>query len=93
MYIVGDMVYAGDPEPVLEVVAVRPLAGHMLWVRFNTGEAKTVDMKPLLHTPVFAPLQDAAVFEKVALDMFGPVWQGEIDIAPEYLYEHGIDAQ
>ena len=64
---------------------------HVLWVRFNTGEAKTVDFKPLLDAPCFQPLKDATVFNEVYIDYGCPVWNvGDIDIAPEYLYENGV---
>lgn len=41
--------------------------------------------------PVFAPLRNLAVFHNFTLDGWTVTWQdGAIDIAPEYLYEHGV---
>lgn len=94
MYIVDGIAYAGDQPPVIKVSGVRPLPDHMLWVRFNTGEAKVFDFKPLLDCPAFRPLADEAVFKGVYIDYGVAVWNdGEIDIAPEALYHDGIDAQ
>lgn len=59
-----------------------------LWLRFSTGETKIFDVKPLLDLPVFKPLSDPEVFKGVYIDYGVTVWNdGEIDIAPETLYE------
>lgn len=88
MYILNDIVYAGEPEPVIKVSGVRPLEDFKLWLRFSTGETKIFDVKPLLDMPVFKPLSDPEVFKGVYIDYGVTVWNdGEIDIAPETLYE------
>lgn len=90
MYIIDDIVYAGNPEPVISVCGVRPLEDYRLWLRFSTGETKIFDVKPLLNKPVFKPLSDPEVFKGVYIDYGVTVWNdGEIDIAPETLYEQG----
>ncbi len=90
MYIIDGIAYAGEQVKPITVCGVRPLAEHRLWVRFSTGEAKVFDFTPLLDTVAFAPLKDMAVFNAVYIDYGVPVWHDEdIDIAPEYLYEHG----
>lgn len=94
MYVLNGIAYAGEPSPILRVIGVRPLADYKLWVRFNTGEAKVFDFKPLLDTPVFAPLKDEAVFKQVYIDYGMAVWQdGDIDIAPEKLYQDGVPVE
>lgn len=91
MYIKDGIAYAGEPAPVLQVSGVRAMDNYMLWVRFNTGEAKVVDFKPLLEKPAFAPLADMETFRGVYIDYGVVVWHdGEIDIAPEALYDRGI---
>ena len=93
MYIVGGIAYAGEPAPVIKVSGVRLMRDHKLWVCFSTGIAKIMDFTPLLKTPAFAPLADEEVFCSVYIDRGVTVWNdGEIDIAPEFLYEHGVDA-
>jgi len=90
MYIINDIACAGE-SPLIQVKSVRPLDDHKLWLRFSTGEEKEFDCKPLLDAPCFKPLRDKATFREVYLDYGVPVWNGgEIDIAPERLYQDGI---
>ena len=90
MYIRDDIAYAGEPRRPIKVSGVRPLDNYQLWIRFNTGEAKTFDFAPLLNEPAFAPLRDKSVFGGVYIDYGVTVWNdGNIDISPEYLYENG----
>lgn len=91
MYIVDGIAYAGDQRPPLKISGVRPMDDYQLWVRFNTGEAKIFDFKPLLGRPAFAPLMDKHIFNEVYIDYGVPVWDdGNIDIAPETLYRDGV---
>ena len=91
MYIVDGIAYAGDRKPVLRVTGVRPLNDFRLWTRFNNGEARVFDFKPLLKMPGYAPLSNIDTFKDVYIDYGVPVWNnGDIDIAPEYLYENGV---
>ncbi len=91
MYIVDGIAYAGEKTPAIKVSGVRPLDNHKLWVRFNTGEVKVFDFTPLLSKPAFAPLADIKTFNEVYIDYGMTVWNnGEIDIAPEFLYEQGV---
>lgn len=90
MYVRNGIAYAGDPKPILKVSGVRPLDNFQLWVRFNNNEARIFDFKPLLNSPAFAPLSNPDVFKSVYIDYGVTVWNnGEIDIAPEALYEEG----
>ena len=94
MYISNGVAYAGEQEPVIKVCGVRPLPGHRLWLRFTTGEAKVFDFTPLLKDAGFAPLADEHTFAGVYIDYGMTVWNdGDIDIAPEYLYQHSEDAE
>lgn len=94
MYIVDGITYAGDPAPVIRVNGVWPMKDHKLWVRFSTGTANIMDFTPLLKTSAFSPLADEEVFRSVYIDRGITVWNdGEINIAPEYLYGHGVDAE
>ena len=94
MYTVDGIAYAGEPhppQPVLRVASVRPLKDWKLRLRFSTGEVKIFDFSPLLNAPCFRPLRDETVFRNVSLEHGVPVWcSGEIDIAPERLYQDGI---
>ena len=64
---------------------------YKLWVRFNTGEAKIFDFKPMLDMPAFAALKNTELFNRVYIDYGVPVWNdGDIDIAPEKIYRDGV---
>lgn len=90
MYILDGIAYSGNRTPKLKVSGVRPMDNYLLWVRFNNGEAKVFDFKPLLEKPAYAPLKDIDVFKGVYIDYGIPVWDdGDIGISPEYLYENG----
>lgn len=92
MYIINGIAYAGEQTPAIEVSGIRAMDDFTLWVRFNNGEARVFDFKPLLSTPAFAPLADADNFRQVYIDYGIPVWMdGDIDISPEYLYEHSAE--
>lgn len=93
MYIRDGIAYAGNATPPLKICGVRPMKDYLLWLRFNTGEIKTFDFKPLLKTPCFVPLQDLDVFNSVYIDYGVTVWNdGDIDISPEFLYDNGVTA-
>ncbi|MBQ7971072.1 MAG: DUF2442 domain-containing protein [Clostridia bacterium] len=94
MYIYNGIVYAGNQEPPLKISGVRPLADHRLWIRFSNGEAKIFDCKPLLEKPAYLPLQNIELFNAAYIDYGIVTWQdGDIDIATEYLYENGVNAE
>ncbi len=91
MFVQNGVVYAQNPAPpLLKVSGVRPLSGHRLWLRFSDGAVKIFNFSPLLSEPAFSPLRSETLFRSVCLDHGIPTWaDGEIDIAPEYLYAHG----
>ena len=93
MYIKNGIAYAGEITPPIKISGVRPMEDYKLWVRFNNGDAKIFDFAPMIESPAFSPLKDKKVFDSVYIDYGVTVWKdGEIDIAPEYLYDHGVPA-
>ena len=89
MYILDGIAYAGEPKMPVKVVGIKVLSDYQLWLRFSNGESRVFDFKPLLDEPCYQPLKDYDVFRDVYIDYGVPVWcGGDIDIAPEYVYEN-----
>jgi hypothetical protein len=75
------------PWRLKEVVA---LPGYRLQVRFLDGLEGTVDMSRLVCSEtagVFAALRDETVFRQVFLEYGAVTWPGEIDLAPDAMYD------
>ena len=54
---------------------------------FNTGEARLFDARPYLERGVFQRLKDLALFKQAYVALDTVCWPGELDIAPESLYD------
>jgi hypothetical protein len=90
MYEKDGVVYAGNPVPLLKVIAVQILDGYCMRLEFSNGEVKEFDFALLLDTPCFQPLREKTLFDSVYLDHGVPSWNGgNIDIAPESLFDAG----
>ena len=76
---------------ILKVIDVEYLGGYKLLCTFNDGVVKTVDLTPLLQYPAYKELVDENLFRQFGLDST-IFWANGADIAPEYLYEHGVTA-
>ena len=84
---------AENPVPIIKIVAVKSLGGYLLDVLFNDGNHRIFDGRILLDGEVFKPLCDLRVFADYKLDYETLTWNnGEIDIAPEYVYTHSKEA-
>lgn len=73
---------------MIQVTSVKTVSDFRLVVTFNTGERRCFDMHPYLQYPVFRRLENPAFFNLARVDYGTVTWPGEIDIAPETLYEH-----
>lgn len=74
---------------VMEVIA---LDGHRLSLSFEDGRRGVFNMVGHLDLPVFVPLRSPALFAQAFLDEGTVAWPGDIDIAPERLWEECADA-
>ncbi len=68
------------------VTAVEATADHRLVLRFDNGERRVFDVKPLLATGRFRELADLRVFSKVGVAFDTIQWENGLDLDPEYLY-------
>jgi hypothetical protein len=70
------------------VVRVIPLPQYRLHVEFDDGVAGIVEIFPRLSGPVFEPLRDETIFQRVMIDPeTGAVcWPDGPDLAPDAMY-------
>lgn len=70
-----------------DVVAVAARAPLTLEVEFADGTSGRVRMEPSHLTGVFDCLRDPAMFEKVYVDRGAVAWPGDLDLAPDAMYD------
>ena len=75
---------------MIEVRSVEALSGYELALTFNSGERRRFDMRPYLRYPVFRRLENPGYFALARVDYGAVTWPGDIDIAPETLYERSV---
>jgi hypothetical protein len=69
-----------------DVVEVRPEPHYCLFVRFKDGLAGHLKLRPEELTGALAPLRDEHFFSQVFIDYGAIAWPGEIDLAPDAMY-------
>jgi hypothetical protein len=70
-----------------DVVEVKPIEALGLFVRFTDGLTGEVRFKPEHLSGVFEPLKDPAYFKQVYVDHGAVAWPGQIDLAPDAMYQ------
>ena len=73
------------------VAKVMPRSQYCLDVTFIDGLCGKVDMFHLLFSDkagVFAKLQDIALFNQAFIEYGAVTWPGELDLAPDAMYEN-----
>ena len=75
----------------LEITHAEYMGEYSLKVFFNNGEYRVFDFASIIERyPVFAPLSDMNIFKSYVITDTLEWENGRIDIAPEYIYEHGV---
>jgi hypothetical protein len=72
-----------------DIVAVKPLEGYQLLLRFEDGIEGVVDISQLIQfSGIFAPLQDGAYFTTAQIhpELGTIVWENGADLDPDVLY-------
>ena len=91
MYISNGFVCAGEPTEVLKIEQIKVLPDMIMILTFSTGEQRLFDATVLSGT-VFEPLKKVEVFSNARIEHGVVTWlDGEIDCAPEYMYEHSSE--
>lgn len=73
----------------LEVKSAEYLEDYKVYLGFNNGVSKTVDLENELEGEVFQPLKDKNLFKNFSIKFNAIEWGNGADFAPEYLYEIG----
>lgn len=73
--------------PVWTVKEVQPKDDYTLILTFADGSKKVYNARPLLEKALYTRLKSLAFFLGAKADCGTVVWNDDIDIAPEHLYE------
>lgn len=81
----------------VKITSIAPLPDYILLIGFSTGEFKQFDIKPLIekYAPFKMLTQVNGLYEQVKIDMggYGLVWNDNLDLSADGLYERGVECQ
>ena len=81
----------------VKITSVAALPDYILLVGFSTGEFKQFDIKPLItkYPPFKTLTQVNGLYEQVKIDVggYGLVWNDDLDLSADGLYEQGQTCQ
>jgi len=75
---------------LIDVISVTPHQDFHLDLVFVNGERRIFDMRPLLEIKPWNRIASLPLFERVKVNYGTVVWPGEIDVAPETLYDLSV---
>jgi hypothetical protein len=71
----------------LFITEVKPLDDYKLLLKFSNDEYRIFDVTPLLEKPVYRPLKDKVLFDKVHIICgYTIAWNEDLDMCPDSLY-------
>lgn len=73
-------------KELLDIVKVKPYANYQLLLEFENGEKRLFDMTSIIDNRPFNRLKGSS-FMAARVEYGTVVWPGNIDIAPETLYD------
>lgn len=75
-------------NPVWVVKEVKPQDDFTMIITFASGEKPVYDAHELLKKNIYNKLNNIAFFLQAKVDCGTVVWNDDIDIAPEHIYEN-----
>ena len=82
------IVYGETPANNDKIISAEPLRDHMMLLTFASGEERLFDAE-ILKGEVFESLKNEDIFMNPVIDHGVVTWDnGEIDCAPEFMYEN-----
>ena len=74
----------------IDITSVQTSEDFCLDIQFKNGERRRFDMRPLLRQKPWNRIAAPHLFKRARVAYGTVVWPGEIDIAPETLYQDSI---
>lgn len=74
-------------SPVWLVKDVTPNKDYTLLLTFANGEKRVYNARPLLNKSIFSQLNNVSFFLTAKAECGTVVWNDDVDISPEHLYE------
>jgi hypothetical protein len=83
-----------DDLPMVDVLRLRPLEGHRLWLRFTDGSEGVRDLSGVISKggEMVEPLKSKDYFDRVFVELGAPTWPNGFDLDPINLYMQMRDA-
>jgi len=75
---------------LLHVVSLEILPDYKVLLGFDNNEKRVFDYKPHINTGVFKKLKNPVYFKRASINGGTVAWDGNLDFAPEFLYENGL---
>ena len=74
-------------EELHQVIAAEPMDGFKVFVTFENGVTGVFDCEYLTADPYWKKLKSPAFFRQVRAECGTLCWPGDIDVAPESVWE------
>ena len=74
-------------NPKWAVKTVETHKDYTMLISFEDGKKGIYNAKPLLEEKFYAPLKNIHSFMQAKAECGTVIWENDIDIAPEHLYE------
>lgn len=75
---------------LLDIIKIKIHQNFILELTFENNEIRFFDFKPFLKEKPFNSLNNEFIFKLARIENGTLVWPGEIDIAPETLYDLSV---
>ena len=77
-------------ELLLDITSVEIRDKNFLLLEFENGEKRIFDMTPYFEKKPFSKLKNSPLFNNASIAYGTVVWPGNIDIAPETLWDYSV---
>ena len=76
-------------HPIYRVIDFKNIRPYVILVKFDDGQEREIDFRPVLAGELYGPLQDEKLFNQVEIDpeVHTLIWPNGADFDPETLYD------